>query len=53
MLVCKNLKKIFLEGNELICILDDVNFNISKGETVSKQDHQEVEKVLCSTFYHL
>jgi len=35
MLVCKNLKKIFLEGNELICILDDINFNISKGETVS------------------
>jgi len=35
MLVCKNLKKIFVEGNESICILDDVNFNISKGETVS------------------
>lgn len=35
MLVCKNLKKIFVEGNESICILDDINFNISKGETVS------------------
>ena len=35
MLVCKNLKKIFVEGNESICILDDVNFNISKSETVS------------------
>ena len=35
MLVCKNLKKMFAEGNESICILDDINFKISKGETVS------------------
>ncbi len=35
MLVCKNLKKIFTEGNESICILDDISFDISEGETVS------------------
>jgi len=35
MLICKNLKKIFTEGNESICVLNNINFDVSKGETVS------------------
>ena len=35
MLICKNLKKSYSDGNNRINILSNINLNISSGETVA------------------